>query len=1336
LAQSDVTSQLTLYVPFEQSIDAAIAAGDPTGAWQGKEAKPQFTTGLIGRGLLISSSSDDQTIRYMVEKNLPRAKGCMTFWSRGIKDWNLWKYHSEGGVSSGFLGFSGPDGWALFYKWNYATDGIWLLTNIGGKTDVIQTTKFDPFQWTMFALCWEGDKVRVYVNGNLIASRDDYHLPNFTETFFFGHGGAPEKGLDTRRVLDELKVYGRMLTPSEIKRQYRQEAASMTDPLVTIPLIQTPITLDGKISDDEWGGAAVISGLLDSETGSIGIGEQAETPTYVYLCRDVDHLHVAMNSATPAKVKARPEQYAMQGLLQTAKLAHDEDVDADDAFELTVFPEWVSNPDGILYRMVTNSLGTLYEYTIPQANTGALDLHWNPAWESVSTSNLDGWQMEARIPLNAFGAEPRVGDVWGMNFQRLWRKLESGLDTWAWGVRDAKSGEYVDHQYYHVTGRYLPQGLVRFGGEDAIVVQIQRIGRLAEKDLDFVANVVNPGGNARSVATRLTMDSGEVKDEQTFTLAPGASRQILLRRTLKDFTSSTLIFEVEDTANHQLIHRTVVPFFLKQSLDIRLRHYPSYGEAYLDLDISMLSSVAPTDLQALINLRSVGKDTPVLTLEPLTFTAHHQTTKFSTRDLPIGKYEIDITVTAKGAVVAQERKSYEKQAMPEWFNNTLGESDTFIPTPFEAMKLDTRADAFSVWGRKYAFEGQLLPVQVETQGSGILSAPMRLVVTDAAGRETSSDTAKAPVTWTKTTPARLEFTRALAFGGVKVECNGWAEYDGLTWFTMKILPDQVTSIDGLRLEIPFRKEWSELFNPYDYGASISGFLPKEEYATSLRPIWLGNGTGGMQWLAETDGTWSVADRGKAVRIIPSAQGAVLRVEFANIPTDLAKAPLEVAFGINASPVRPKTPGYRHLNTWDGEVMLTCGAWTYQQRFNPVTMKRWTLWYDVDPESTWAQQSDVQAEHVTAGVYVTTSGMHPDSPEYAYWQDEWTSNPNFRYVYNPAHPNRDQSLDVPVCQESKSWRDFFVWYYAKYLDETPVRGCYADDGPNTCTNTLHGCGVRGRDGVLFQTNAYLGYREINKRLYTLLRSKYPDGTYSVHHMSGQHNLACDAFFDYYADGENFTSRLSMKEPGYWSHYRVDSFKAQSMGHNFGPAGWFLHELSVLRGNFVDPRSGEDPEKVYELKGWLDYCTGSSEYMHGLIMLHDSCIWEGNSLKSPLARLRAALRKYGWGMQYQFVPYWEQQIVKLDGPDQYVSFYLDKANQRALILFLNNADTEGIMTWEPQWEALGFDDPRGLRVENAAHAYLGPEKNWAKIDGDALQFTYGTRNYRLIAITRPR
>lgn len=160
------------------------------------------------------------------------------------------------------------------------------------------------------------------------------------------------------------------------------------------------IRIDGRISEEAWDTAPVISGFLQREPFE---GQPAEEDTQVRILFDEDAIYVAarMFESDTAAIRRPLVRRGQGGAFQ-------------DWFSVALDP----NRDGMTgYRFQVNAAGVQvdwYDYDDDRS-----DGSWNGVWESAVQVDSLGWTAELRIPLSQIryeaGAEPQT---WGLQLQR------------------------------------------------------------------------------------------------------------------------------------------------------------------------------------------------------------------------------------------------------------------------------------------------------------------------------------------------------------------------------------------------------------------------------------------------------------------------------------------------------------------------------------------------------------------------------------------------------------------------------------------------------------------------------------------------------------------------------------------------------------------------------------------------------------------------------------------------------------------------------------------------------------------------------------------------------
>lgn len=1282
-ASGAYSETLLLHVPFDENVDAKVATGDSKGKFYPPTSKPEsqpaFAEGIVGKALDIGGSGGCR-VAYDVKENIKNERGSICFWAKrsGPKPEGRYTFH---------LGAWGnADGsWVLLYRWEWYA-GVNMLHGRGGSGDekVEVPGDGDDGNWHFFVFTWDGEHARGYIDGETSASADNAKFPAQQFGSFYVGGGD-----STSRLIDELKIYDEPLSVSEIKAMYREVAGISNNPSLIIPRRTTSIAVDGKVKAEEWDTAVETTGLVAIEKK-----QYAPTQTTVRALYDDEALYLAFDSTLPEKVK---KDYAMTagmtGILRQTRDRYDTDVDGDDAIEINVMPQWPAEsqyPAGMWHRLVVNGLNTHYDYTVSDKNIISLD--WNPQWDSASSLDANGWHVEVRLPFSSFGvAAPKPGERWGLNFIRIWQALQSGREAW----RVAPMGS---------PGYRYAVGPVQFGGADAPVVQLTDWGPVSDNVLAARGKVTNPTDKPMAVRAQVTSDSPEVKLQQDLNLKPGASASLKFDSRLQEPATSTLTLEVSDPSGKTCWFRSQVPVAIRQVLEITSANYPTSGIFKAMVDAGRLRSTPLKDLELSLTMLD-AQNKPALPAKHLApMPGYTCEIELDVKSLKPGKYQARCVIQSRdgrGVVkqVAEKFLNYEKLPLPEWLGNTIGITDK-APKPFTPLRRN--GDTIECWGREYRYDGRLFPTQITSQKGELLKSPIELLLTAEEvgnGRRAvpvSSTTVTAKAKWGKSTDFRVEFERSVQLGKVPVTTSSWIECDGFLWTTLKI-PACKQTINNLVVRVPLTKEWSEYINPYDYSTVTSGKLKPEGWKGGGQPLWLGNGSGGFQFTCETLAQCKIKPETSPLRVIPGESANVMEITLIDTPTKLDK-PFEVAWGWVATPTRPKTPGYRGWAT--GNAPILPGYQWYVPSGKADFDPRWLGYSHFVGE---VNRPDGKGKALgSGGPYVVTSACPVYVPEYGYWGDEWS----------PSRIGRRADGGIGQCSVAcKSWVDYFVWLYRQTYKRGRFVGLYYDCAPYLPDdNIYHGAGYREGQRIL-PTNNVLAAREIAKRMYCMLRELEPEQTMILYHNSGCIDMSFLSWCDVYVDGENFTSRLSKNDQDYHRVFSPDSFLAQSMGHNFGPANYLLDEFN---------RSGATTEEDWKRLG-----VQPVTQLYGLILLHDSTYWKAYGIPEGYKMVDAALAKYHFDDSYTMMPYWNQKIVKL--PEKvFATFYRNDAEKRVLIVLLNNNETDLKLRLQLDWKALGFSDPRKLTVDDAVF------HEGASIENGELVTPVGRANMRLLAV----
>jgi hypothetical protein len=166
-----------------------------------------------------------------------------------------------------------------------------------------------------------------------------------------------------------------------------------------------------------------------------------------------------------------------------------------------------------------------------------------------------------------------------------------------------------------------------------------------------------------------------------------------------------------------------------------------------------------------------------------------------------------------------------------------------------------------------------------------------------------------------------------------------------------------------------------------------------------------------------------------------------------------------------------------------------------------------------------------------------------APEWEHYSDECLVFPRA----GGYHRLPEQTAYI-VCYRSK-WQDELADGIARIMDEYDVDGVYLDgtEYPWACANRHHGCGYVRPDGALVQTHPIFAYREMLRRIYTVVKTRKPTGQVNVHNSTCMVTPSLGWATSSW-DGEQFGGL----EPGPFALevLPLDAFRCEFMGRQWG------------------------------------------------------------------------------------------------------------------------------------------------------------------------------------------
>ncbi|HBC89014.1 MAG TPA: hypothetical protein DCZ94_18905 [Lentisphaeria bacterium] len=216
LAQDPLANGLTFYAPLDGSADATLAVGSKTPAVN-KETK--FVEGKFGQGVELK---DKAQLYYSGDMNFNISEGTVAFWVKRYEKWS-------GGKKSYILFKSAVANWNKSSLYLTVTEWgqlrAWVFPD-DGKQSMIMSPNGIPYvgnEWYHMAMTYKDGSVKIYVNGAEIsygAEKSDPMIVMPTGIPKHIQFGCDYDGAKLNGVMDELRIYKRVLSADEIKKLY------------------------------------------------------------------------------------------------------------------------------------------------------------------------------------------------------------------------------------------------------------------------------------------------------------------------------------------------------------------------------------------------------------------------------------------------------------------------------------------------------------------------------------------------------------------------------------------------------------------------------------------------------------------------------------------------------------------------------------------------------------------------------------------------------------------------------------------------------------------------------------------------------------------------------------------------------------------------------------------------------------------------------------------------------------------------------------------------------------------------------------------------------------
>lgn len=414
----------------------------------------------------------------------------------------------------------------------------------------------------------------------------------------------------------------------------------------------------------------------------------------------------------------------------------------------------------------------------------------------------------------------------------------------------------------------------------------------------------------------------------------------------------------------------------------------------------------------------------------------------------------------------------------------------------------------SVWGRRIVWgDDSILPAQIWSQESDLLSSPMRLIV--------GIDGLRHSVTLGRFKHTESKKSKGLMVAegmvdGIKVTADMFVEFDGFLWITLSFEDSQKNRrIDSLHVVAPMKSTCATLYQTFSRGgygwlegepkkiswySDAAGHDDPDEREHGKEVItdfyhWCGTEDFGLGFTYSTVEHWYPETLDNFVTIYPGEDVVEYTINLVEKATVVDGR--KYHFGVQPTPIKPLPPDYHSMV---GATLLR-EEWTVWQHM-PDNIDMLLVWptYDQimrglnDPHNLDYDRMKAAVDYAhERGVAIMQVALCPQkvslySEEFKEYAEEWKCKPESILIWKEL--DGTEMPHYQNCAGSESLRKWEFTGYTENVRKFNLDGIYFDGwlgGQMACHNEKHGCGWIDDDGNRRVTVPVLEGREFFKRL---------------------------------------------------------------------------------------------------------------------------------------------------------------------------------------------------------------------------------------------------------------
>ena len=853
---------------FDGSLDAVSSKAT---IW-GKSAPEQavYEDGLDGHAVRVGRGQAPRSVFFPVKHLLNPDSGTILFWVNPT-DWHGPDpdFHVLMRLSSGGEAF-------MIYKY-YDSDNLLFLVGPSSRYCSVKQPIRDwtPGKWHLIACTWSRDEIAMWVDGKLAGSNRLDAPIQFGKASEFSVGPGDWQKSTGSSLIDELRIFDHVLSPSELREEYLRLAgrAGARDGAGLVTVARCSPAVDGVVGEDEY--SFLGTGFHTPE------GLLSETQFFYSLGYDEHQLYIAVHGPQNGKIEPR-------------LLVAGED---GQSRELRFEPQ--SEP----------------ENTKPNPGQGA-----GAKWKSQSDAGQ--WLFEAAIPF------PAIGFPQPPTHFRMTLGLVFGGQT----VSSAPVVGRLDDLSHFSEIRLRPEAAtLKMKGlvdrkEMATAFDLRATGGPGMS--------VEGGLVIREIGLAYGNTSRPVR-----LLAGGKSTPYFPSEKRKITSRTSIGISLTETGpDGGRVPFFKGEFVVDSQEPLRVHHLNTLHDDPVRLNVVAERSQRSRG-QMEVRLVDAGGKTvfSAATALPENETFFSRQFPLNLKTISPGDYlaEVHFLPEQQAAAVRVSQQEYRVPDLngPMYAPYRDPDADK-VPAPWTPL-VATPREAL-VWGRKYRFDQGFLLSGIESQGQQILAAPIRLSVNgkqlEPNGPPALEMVGSSPLAaeW----KTRSDFGSFVVDAAITIHFDGLCE---IRMTLSPSGAGSAPEINTLSLDFPLRADAATLVrDSFIHFGTKSGAVGAHWSQTLAQEgghpmLWVGNERIGLNWAAQDLAHWHYRNASKNVEIQRSGGETALRFHLVDTPLRL-DAPREIAFQMMATPSRPLDPALRGFRA-DKEYSGWVQPWNYFNYFD-------------------------------------------------------------------------------------------------------------------------------------------------------------------------------------------------------------------------------------------------------------------------------------------------------------------------------------------------------------------------------------------------------------------